>query len=196
MAFSLTGDAGCESGCRGELHNRQKNAARQVVAYKQSFLGLHAVQPLVVSPRSLRLYARRRDRLIIRAAIWCYCRQSTARLQLRGRRTSRRIPETLSRPGTCLQTFDYHAQPIHHLSVGVQSPACECAVLERAGRYDTAGWKQRKSRIVCGGFERFDLVSGFAQNRRSRHHGNSREILIDRVPSLDRHLVEALPQIL
>jgi hypothetical protein len=39
MAFSLTGDAGCESGAGVNCTTNKKNAARQIVAYKQSFLG-------------------------------------------------------------------------------------------------------------------------------------------------------------
>ncbi len=39
MAFSLTGDAGCESGAGVNCTTNQKNAAGQIVAYKQSFLG-------------------------------------------------------------------------------------------------------------------------------------------------------------
>jgi hypothetical protein len=39
MAFSLTGDAGCESGGGVNCTTNQKNAAGQIVSYKQSFLG-------------------------------------------------------------------------------------------------------------------------------------------------------------
>jgi Putative beta-barrel porin-2, OmpL-like. bbp2 len=39
MAFSLTGDAGCESGGGVNCTTNVKNASRQIVAYKQSFLG-------------------------------------------------------------------------------------------------------------------------------------------------------------
>jgi hypothetical protein len=39
MAFSLTGDAGCESGGGVNCTTNQKNSAGQVVSYKQSFLG-------------------------------------------------------------------------------------------------------------------------------------------------------------
>ncbi len=39
MAFSLTGDAGCESGGGVDCTTNQKNSAHQIVAYKQSFLG-------------------------------------------------------------------------------------------------------------------------------------------------------------
>jgi hypothetical protein len=39
MALSLTGDAGCESGAGVNCTTNQKNAAGQIVAYKQSFLG-------------------------------------------------------------------------------------------------------------------------------------------------------------
>jgi hypothetical protein len=39
MAFSLTGDAGCESGGGVNCFTNQKNALGQVVSYKQSFLG-------------------------------------------------------------------------------------------------------------------------------------------------------------
>jgi hypothetical protein len=39
MAFSLTGDAGCESGGGVNCTTNKKNAAGQIVAYKQSFLG-------------------------------------------------------------------------------------------------------------------------------------------------------------
>jgi hypothetical protein len=39
MAFSLTGDAGCESGGGVNCTTNQKNAARQITSYKQSFLG-------------------------------------------------------------------------------------------------------------------------------------------------------------
>jgi Putative beta-barrel porin-2, OmpL-like. bbp2 len=39
MAFSLTGDAGCESGGGVNCTTNQKNAAHQIVSYKQSFLG-------------------------------------------------------------------------------------------------------------------------------------------------------------
>jgi hypothetical protein len=39
MAFSLTGDMGCESGGGVNCTTNKKNAARQIIAYKQSFLG-------------------------------------------------------------------------------------------------------------------------------------------------------------
>jgi cell division protein FtsB len=39
MAFSLTGDAGCESGGGVNCTTNQKNSAGQIVSYKQSFLG-------------------------------------------------------------------------------------------------------------------------------------------------------------
>lgn len=39
MAFSLTGDAGCESGGGVNCTTNQKNAAGQITSYKQSFLG-------------------------------------------------------------------------------------------------------------------------------------------------------------
>jgi len=39
MAFSVTGDAGCESGGGVNCTTNQKNAAGQIVSYKQSFLG-------------------------------------------------------------------------------------------------------------------------------------------------------------
>ena len=39
MAFSLTGDAGCESGGGVNCTTNQKNSAGQVVSFKQSFLG-------------------------------------------------------------------------------------------------------------------------------------------------------------
>ncbi|HUJ94895.1 MAG TPA: outer membrane beta-barrel protein [Terriglobales bacterium] len=39
MAFSLTGDAGCESGGGVNCTTNQKNSAGQIIAYKQSFLG-------------------------------------------------------------------------------------------------------------------------------------------------------------
>jgi hypothetical protein len=39
MAFSLTGDMGCESGGGVNCTTNKKNAARQIVDYKQSFLG-------------------------------------------------------------------------------------------------------------------------------------------------------------
>jgi len=39
MAFSLTGDAGCESGGGVNCTGNSKNAAGQIIAYKQSFLG-------------------------------------------------------------------------------------------------------------------------------------------------------------
>ncbi len=39
MAFSLTGDAGCESGGGVNCTTNQKNAAKQITSYKQSFLG-------------------------------------------------------------------------------------------------------------------------------------------------------------
>jgi hypothetical protein len=39
MAFSLTGDAGCESGGGVDCTTNKKNAAGQILAYKQSFLG-------------------------------------------------------------------------------------------------------------------------------------------------------------
>jgi len=39
MAFSLTGDAGCESGGGVTCTTNKKNAAGQIIAYKQSFLG-------------------------------------------------------------------------------------------------------------------------------------------------------------
>jgi hypothetical protein len=39
MAFSLTGDLGCESGGGVNCKTNQKNAAGQIVSYKQSFLG-------------------------------------------------------------------------------------------------------------------------------------------------------------
>jgi len=39
MAFSLTADAGCESGGGVNCTTNQKNAAGQIVSYKQSFLG-------------------------------------------------------------------------------------------------------------------------------------------------------------
>ncbi len=39
MAFSLTGDAGCESGGGVNCTGNRKNAQGQIVAYKQSFLG-------------------------------------------------------------------------------------------------------------------------------------------------------------
>jgi len=39
MAFSLTGDIGCESGGGVNCTTNKKNAAGQIVAYKQSFLG-------------------------------------------------------------------------------------------------------------------------------------------------------------
>ncbi len=39
MAFSLTGDAGCESGGGVNCTTNVKNAAGKIVAYKQSFLG-------------------------------------------------------------------------------------------------------------------------------------------------------------
>jgi len=39
MAFSLTGDAGCETGGGVNCTTNQKNAAGQIVSYKQSFLG-------------------------------------------------------------------------------------------------------------------------------------------------------------
>ncbi len=39
LAFSLTGDAGCESGGGVNCTTNQKNAAGQITSYKQSFLG-------------------------------------------------------------------------------------------------------------------------------------------------------------
>ena len=39
MALSLTGDAGCESGGGVDCTTNKKNAAGQIIAYKQSFLG-------------------------------------------------------------------------------------------------------------------------------------------------------------
>lgn len=39
MAFSLTGDAGCETGGGVNCTTNQKNAAKQITSYKQSFLG-------------------------------------------------------------------------------------------------------------------------------------------------------------
>ncbi len=39
MAFTLTGDAGCESGGGVNCTTNHKNAAGQIVSYKQSFLG-------------------------------------------------------------------------------------------------------------------------------------------------------------
>ncbi len=39
MAFSLTGDAGCESGGGVNCTGNSRNAAGQIIAYKQSFLG-------------------------------------------------------------------------------------------------------------------------------------------------------------
>jgi Putative beta-barrel porin-2, OmpL-like. bbp2 len=39
MAFSLTGDAGCESGGGVNCTTNQKNSAGQITSYKQSFLG-------------------------------------------------------------------------------------------------------------------------------------------------------------
>lgn len=39
MAFSLTGDAGCESGGGVNCSGNSKNAAGQIIAYKQDFLG-------------------------------------------------------------------------------------------------------------------------------------------------------------
>jgi hypothetical protein len=39
MAFSLTGDMGCESGGGVNCTTNKKNAAGQIIAYKQSFLG-------------------------------------------------------------------------------------------------------------------------------------------------------------
>jgi hypothetical protein len=42
MAFTLTGDIGCESGGGVNCTTNVKNAARQIVAYKQSFLGFMA----------------------------------------------------------------------------------------------------------------------------------------------------------
>ncbi len=39
MAFSLTGDMGCESGGGVNCFTNQKNSAGQIVSYKQSFLG-------------------------------------------------------------------------------------------------------------------------------------------------------------
>ena len=39
MAFSLTGDAGCETGAGANCTSNVKNAAGQIIAYKQSFLG-------------------------------------------------------------------------------------------------------------------------------------------------------------
>jgi hypothetical protein len=39
MAFSLTGDAGCETGGGVNCTTNQKNSAGQIVSYKQSFLG-------------------------------------------------------------------------------------------------------------------------------------------------------------
>ncbi len=39
MAFSLTGDMGCESGGGVNCFTNQKNSQRQIVSYKQSFLG-------------------------------------------------------------------------------------------------------------------------------------------------------------
>jgi hypothetical protein len=42
MAFTLTGDIGCESGGGVNCTTNQKNAAGQITAYKQSFLGFMA----------------------------------------------------------------------------------------------------------------------------------------------------------
>jgi len=42
MAFSLTGDAGCESGAGVNCTGNRKNAQGQIIAYKQSFLGFMA----------------------------------------------------------------------------------------------------------------------------------------------------------
>ncbi len=39
LAFSLTGDAGCESGGGVNCTTNQKNSAKQITSYKQSFLG-------------------------------------------------------------------------------------------------------------------------------------------------------------
>src|SRR6202043_78666 len=39
MAFSLTGDAGCESGGGGNCTTNQKDSTGKIISYKQSFLG-------------------------------------------------------------------------------------------------------------------------------------------------------------
>lgn len=64
------------------------------------FPGLHALQPLLVSPRPIRSNSGRGQKLIIRDAIWCCCRQSTVRRRLPVRLTSPRIHGTRSKPGT------------------------------------------------------------------------------------------------
>jgi len=111
MAFSLTGDAGCESG-GGVNCTPIRRTLREIISFKQSFLGYmlynrwwfhHDRYGLTVGG----------GRSITLDAIWCCCRRSTGNGCF-GTPYFTENPETRTKPG-CFCDLRLHAEPVHYL---------------------------------------------------------------------------------
>ena len=60
MAFSFTGDLGCEYGGGVSCFGDTKDSTGSILTHKQAFLGWMALQPLAIQEGPVRTYHRRR----------------------------------------------------------------------------------------------------------------------------------------
>ena len=162
---------GCESGGGVNCTTNKKDAAGNIIAYKQSFLGFM-------------LYNRwwfHKDRYAFTLGggkINNPGRYLVLLPPINGATATTGTPYFTENPGRSVQGVGHlrnlrlHAKPVHHVPLGVQSPPRQRAVLERAGRSDASGREQRNPRSDHSG-----MVPGSEEDRGSRHHGNPGEVL-------------------
>ena len=141
MAFSFTGDLGCEYGGGVTCHGGKAGP-------KQAFLGWMALQPHLVSQGSVRPHARRRHdeqpgplSYSASAHQWSGCDFGLALLHSESRRQSPHV----GRDGHSA----VHAQAVHHLVAGSRLSPLGRAVLV-GPRRDYASWRQyRLPLTIC-----------------------------------------------
>ena len=177
-AFSLTGDMGCEHGggvsCAG-------NSAK---GPKQSFLGLHGLQPALVRQRPLWTDHWRRTNqqswaVLGPVAAHQWSDRGFWNALLYGE--SRRSIQSLG----YIRNLRLDAKPVHYFSMGVQPSGGECTVLFRFRRRNAAGWESGYGGLIClpqrfHGLQRIankHVVPGSPQDRKPSDHRHPREVL-------------------
>ncbi len=108
MAFTLTGDAGCEIGRRRELHHQQEGCCRDnIIAYKQSFLGYMLYNRWWFHKDRLRLHGGWRQDQQSWPLPGACCLRLTARPRPPARLTSPRSPGDPFKAWDISGTYDY-----------------------------------------------------------------------------------------
>lgn len=171
MAFSLTGDAGCESGGGVNCTTNKKDAAGNIIAYKQSFLGFM-------------LYNHwwfKKDRYgftLGGGKINNPGRYLVLLPPINGATATTGTPYFTENPGDPFKAWDisgtYDYMPSQYLTFRWEfnHPSRQRALLERAGRSYAAGREQRQLRG-----DRSGMGAGSPEDRRSGNDGDPGEIL-------------------